>query len=192
MLTPPTAPSPGKPVSAGFFARFIAWVKSGQLVEGPGYRLRRTPNGTSLVIPQAKSAENKTEDKGCFKIEKIDSEDKTVKLVNCYFNVGGNTIFEDDMVSPVCEIKDEIVCLCLGIPQGARYEGCYLEWYKKDDLALEQSNVSNYVIPLYAFEVSEVEEYGATSAGGSEDKKYMFNLICDMRNAPCPQMQEYP
>ena len=48
MITPPTAPSPGKPVSAGFFARLIAWVKSGQLIEGVGYRLHRTPNGTSI------------------------------------------------------------------------------------------------------------------------------------------------
>lgn len=50
MITPPTAPSPGKPVSAGFFARLIGWVKSIQLVEGSGYRLRRGPNGTSLEI----------------------------------------------------------------------------------------------------------------------------------------------
>lgn len=50
MITPPTAPSPGKPVSAGFFSSLIAWVKSGMLVEGPGYRLKRTQNGTALDI----------------------------------------------------------------------------------------------------------------------------------------------
>lgn len=54
MTMPPTAPSPGKPISASFFARLIAWVKSGQLIEGVGYRLRRTPNGTSLVFDVAK------------------------------------------------------------------------------------------------------------------------------------------
>lgn len=55
MITPPTASSPGKPVSASFFARLIAWVKSGQLIEGVGYRLHRTPNGTSLEIDLQKS-----------------------------------------------------------------------------------------------------------------------------------------
>ena len=56
MTTPPTPPTPGKPISASFFARLISWVKSGMLVEGTGYRLRRGPNGTALVIDVAKSA----------------------------------------------------------------------------------------------------------------------------------------
>lgn len=55
MITPPTAPSPGKPVSASFFARLIAWVKSGQLIDGAGYRLRRTPNGTSIQFEIGKN-----------------------------------------------------------------------------------------------------------------------------------------
>ena len=42
-------------MSAGFFSRFISWVKSGQLIEGVGYRLHRTPNGTSLEIDLQKS-----------------------------------------------------------------------------------------------------------------------------------------
>lgn len=56
MTTPPTPPTPGKPISASFFARLIAWVKSGMLIEGTGYRLRRGPNGTALDIDVAKSA----------------------------------------------------------------------------------------------------------------------------------------
>lgn len=56
MMTPPTAPAVGKPISASFFARLIAWVKSGQLIEGPNYRLRRTPNGTSLDFKTSSSS----------------------------------------------------------------------------------------------------------------------------------------
>ena len=56
MTTPPTPPTPGKPISASFFARLIAWAKSGMLIEGTGYRLRRGPNGTALDIDVAKSA----------------------------------------------------------------------------------------------------------------------------------------
>lgn len=53
MTTPPTPPSTGKPISASFFARLIDWVKSGMLIEGTGYRLRRGPNGTALVIEKS-------------------------------------------------------------------------------------------------------------------------------------------
>lgn len=59
MITPPTAPSPGKPVSASFFSRLISWVKSGQLIEGVGYRLKITPNGTSLVFDVKKKQSSK-------------------------------------------------------------------------------------------------------------------------------------
>ena len=131
---------------------------------------------------------------GCFEIEEIISEDKTVKLVNCYYNIGGKTFSEEDMYSPACSITGELAYLCLVIPQRAGFEGSYLDWFTKTNLGNEQSDVSRYVIPLYAFDVSEREddeEDGATSAGGNEDKKYMFNLVCDMRNAPCAQMWEY-
>lgn len=55
MNTAPTPPSPGKPVSAGFFTRLIGWVKSGMIIEGQGYRLHRGPNGTVLDIDIAKA-----------------------------------------------------------------------------------------------------------------------------------------
>lgn len=58
MITPPTAPATGKPVSASFFARLIRWVKSGQLIDGVGYRLRRTPNGTSIEFVNTEVVRN--------------------------------------------------------------------------------------------------------------------------------------
>ena len=70
MTTPPTPPSPGKPISASFFARLIGWVKSGMLVEGTGYRLRRGPNGTALEIEVAKSVRPVAKIPGCFEIRR--------------------------------------------------------------------------------------------------------------------------
>ena len=70
MTTPPIPPTPGKPISASFFARLIAWVKSGMLVEGTGYRLRRGPNGTALEIEVGKSAKPVAKIPGCFEIRR--------------------------------------------------------------------------------------------------------------------------
>lgn len=132
---------------------------------------------------------------GCFEIGEIISEDKTVKLVNCYFNVGGKTYIGEDTVSPQCEIEDEIAFLCMVISAVStdKQNYFYLYWYRKTDLTTEQKTASKYIIPLYAFEISKVEDDeddSAASAGGSEEEKYMFKLVCDMRNAPCAQMWE--
>lgn len=187
MLTPPTAPSPGKPVSAGFFSRLIAWVKSGMLIEGPGYRLNRGPNGTALVLQQSNQT-NKTSSTGCFEIEKINIEDRTVKLINCYYQIGGYTYngeenFLDGSTgfwSYPCTVKDGLAYLCVVLPSvGLQSAGIYLMWYSWHQLVEAQSIVSKYIIPLYAFYTSEKEE-------GSK-----FNLYLDMRNAPRAQMIEF-
>ena len=80
MTTPPTPPSPGKPISASFFARLIAWVKSGQLVDGIGYRIHRTPNGTSLEI-ETKQSKSSVQRPWTFSVQQDpDSEDEDKKI----------------------------------------------------------------------------------------------------------------
>ena len=100
MITPPTAPSPGKPVSASFFSRLIAWVKSGQLIDGAGYRLHRTPNGTSIQFEIGKNkpatpvpllwAFSCTEDP--------DTGERTGGWTNCRLQIGMNcTVASEDV-----------------------------------------------------------------------------------------------
>lgn len=88
MTTPPTPPSPGKPISASFFARLIGWVKSGMLVEGTGYRLRRGPNGTALEIEVAKSVRPVAKIPGCFEIRRPSGEEDPGGFDNPYYMVG--------------------------------------------------------------------------------------------------------
>ena len=96
MTTPPTPPTPGKPISASFFARLIAWAKSGMLIEGTGYRLRRGPNGTALEIDVAKSARLITVLPWSFSCTETDDPEKpgekkrTGGWRNCRLQIGYN------------------------------------------------------------------------------------------------------
>lgn len=91
MITPPTAPAPGKPISASFFSRLISWVKSGQLIDGAGYRTRRTPNGTALELIGAKSKTHHEENNVPWSVGKyVDENDGQVKyrFVNKILQIG--------------------------------------------------------------------------------------------------------
>ena len=192
MLTAPTAPSPGKPISAGFFSRLIAWVKSGHPIERPGYRLRRGPNGTSLVLDRSTKAKSPLTT-GCFAIDEIDTENKSVKLINCYYQIGGYTYNDKYTMSGLwssqCTVEDELAYLCLVLPSERTRDRISLTWYNWDMLTNEQEIYSKYIIPLYAFETSEKEE--GEKEEGEQKEKFKFNLYLDMRNAPRAQMLEY-
>ena len=93
MIHPPTPPSAGKPVSAGFFSRLVSWMKSCMLIEGPGYRLGRGPNGTVLHIDVKAVAKAVKPIPGCFDISKkevsADGSGCDFSFANRYYWVGG-------------------------------------------------------------------------------------------------------
>ena len=100
MITPPTPPSPGRPISASFFSRFIAWVKSCMLIDGVGYRIRRGPNGTSLVIDNVnqKSQEDRLwvfTYKETGSDEETDSDKDNVCWKNCRLQIGYDSSFTE-------------------------------------------------------------------------------------------------
>lgn len=95
MTTPPTPPTPGKPISASFFARLIAWAKSGMLVEGTGYRLRRGPNGTALEIDVKSVAKpSKSPDLSCFCIKPSPKQEDAGALAFCNCFVSDGMVFK--------------------------------------------------------------------------------------------------
>ena len=99
MITPPTAPAPGKPVSASFFGSLIRWVKSRLLIAGVGYRLRTTPNGTVLELDSPKvgaSASVLPWSFSCTEAEDPENPGETVRTGgwdNCRLQVGLDTNF---------------------------------------------------------------------------------------------------
>ena len=112
MTTPPIPPTPGKPISASFFSRLIAWVKSGMLVEGTGYRLRRGPNGTALEIDVAKSVSPVANIPGCFEIRRPSGED-VGGFDNPYFMVGANLYQCAEAIDMGFDYDDCIIALCV-------------------------------------------------------------------------------
>ena len=118
MTTPPIPPTPGKPISASFFSRLVAWVKSGMLVEGTGYRLRRGPNGTALEIEVAKSVRPAAAIPGCFEIRRPSGED-VGGFDNPYFMVGANLYQCAEAIDMGFGYVDCIVALCVNTDSAA-------------------------------------------------------------------------
>ena len=146
MITHPTAPSPGNPVSAGFFARLIAWVKSGQLVEGPGYRLRRSPNGTALDLQQSKQAKTTVVPR-CFDIRRASGDD-TGGFDNPYFQVGCRLYRSTS--AETCGFSFEYCIIALKINATFAAPDATVVIYESfADLQTAQDNSQFAIIPLY-------------------------------------------
>lgn len=173
MTTPPPHPSPGKPISASFFARLIAWVKSGMLVEGTGYRLRRGPNGTALEIDVAKSARPVAKTPGCFEIRRPSSEDEHDPggFNNPYYMVGSNLYQCTDAIDMGFRFSDCVIALC--ISTGSDSPDAYVTSFSDFTSLQERAKSRQEAIhPLYI-----VGEDGET--------------LADLRNIPVFPQWEY-
>ena len=200
MITPPTAPSPGKPVSAGFFSRLIAWVKSGQLIEGPGYRLKRGPNGTTLVLSPAVKPTSASKLPGCFDFEEFVDESeirydddgnpyhpKKHRLVRCYFMEGGFLMkhYQEPIIIEDEEEKDGFGSdcgyglLCFRIEYGEHEDDRSLVMFFRNLRAYFEAKkrLDEYLFPLYLFKLKFNEE-------GKEEENEPFEFVQDFRNAP--------
>ena len=190
MTTPPTPPSPGKPISASFFARLIAWVKSGMLVEGSGYRLRRGPNGTALDIDVANLRVSSSKKiPGRFEIlsitanepqendEEEDQERKyTVAFMNPYYDIGGKTyeMPASEETDPPAVILEEIKdgdIIVLKIRAGESRSEELVTVGRIQELQQLQEDSAFYSIPLYRIQ------------GGA--------VVCDFRTGPISGMGEF-
>ena len=172
MLTPPTAPSPGKPVSAGFFAALIRWIKSVTLVDGPGYRLNRGPNGTTISFDMTARTSSSARLPGLFepKVKVEQGGGKTVKYTYPYFMVGTRLYrCEDKDVSISCD--EGIHCLFIDLDR-ARPVGTIEVYADFGEVQAAAENAAKSVKPLFEFD----------AAG---------NIIRDYRNMPTIATQEF-
>ena len=170
MTTPPTPPTPGKPISASFFARLIAWVKSGMLVDGTGYRLRRGPNGTALEIEVAKSARPVSKIPGCFEIRRPSGEDPG-GFNNPYYMVGANLYQCAEAIDMGFEFEDCIIALCINTTSEAPVVSID-EFFDFTDLQNRAADRKVAIHPLYLI-----------GKGGV--------VLADLRNIPVFPQWEY-
>lgn len=171
MLTPPTAPSPGKPVSAGFFAALIRWIKSVTLVDGPGYRLSRGPNGTTISFATSRTSSS-ARLPGLFepRIEQEQGGAKTVRYTYPYFMVGTRLYrCEDEDVTISCD--EGIHCLVIDLDQ-PKPKGTVEVYADFGEVQAAAEDISTSVKPLFEFD-----------ADG--------NIIRDCRNMPTIATQEF-
>lgn len=189
MKTCPTPPAAGTPVSASFFARLVGWVRSCTLVDGPGYRVRRGPNGTSLELAPAKvrSASGACPP-GRFTItlteeqpgENAQSDEKkyTAKFTNLYYDIGGKTYemprdnggTDEKPSVHIGGVKDgDIIVLKVGATDNHEEELVTVE--SIGELQDLQEDDGFYCLPLYSID------------GGT--------VACDFRCGPSMTMGEF-
>lgn len=178
MITPPTAPAPGKPVSASFFGSLIRWVKSRLLIAGVGYRLRTTPNGTvlELDLPNVGGA-SAARLPGCFEIRRpAEGEDgeggDSGGFDNPYMLIGGRPFYMAGAISGGFSYLNCIVAVCLDVTSATPQP--YIDTFPDFAAVVEavKSDPSLAVHPLY-----QLGEGGA--------------VICDMRTIPTITNWEY-
>ena len=159
MITPPTAPSAGKPVSATFFAQLIRWAKSLALVEGPGYRLHRGPNGTSIEI-DAKSVGKSSKIPGCWEMKLSgNSEDGyTAEFTNRYYSVGGRTYEATEETTLENLTGTEIIAVKISADAETTQPTTEVTSYADlGEMQGDQDDEYVYVIPLYKIEDGKVK-----------------------------------
>lgn len=119
METLPPEPSYKDQVSASWMCRLLRFVRSSQLLNGPGYRLRRGPNGTVIDIYTAKAAKPVANITGCFEIRRPSpattegGEEDPGGFDNPYFTVGAHLYQCADAIDMGFDYDDCIVALCV-------------------------------------------------------------------------------
>ncbi len=168
--------SAGDGFGATIWNGLIRFVRSLRLIQGPGIKLTRTPNGTVVSATAKPSFKGSSKpDNSCFAISKLEiskGEDSaesgddiqcsiSVEFKNPYvtiggkmYNTGSDSISGDlpGIIALVIDLSDVAPAFELSIFQTF------------DEMTEEQKDGSNYIIPLYEFDANGV--------------------ICDFRNAP--------
>lgn len=173
-LTPPSA---GQPIRASFFAELLREIQANRLVNGSGYRTKRTPNGTSLVIHEAKaSASSPAKVPGCFEIRRPsggeDSEGYDPGgFDNPYYSVGSNHYYLADAVE-----------------MGFGYESCFLALVIDSAASVPNARIEEFG------SFSEMQQAAQDDLTTSIHPLYEIGnkgiVIADLRNIPTfPQFE---
>lgn len=183
MNTLPPEPSAKDPVSATFIKALMRYIRANTLLNGPGYKTKRGPNGTTLELKPSKGASSSPAAKipGRFEItltadempEGSEPEEQTYTATfnNPYYDIGGKTYEMSDEEVSLEGIKDGSI---IYIKISAEGSGTGAELGTSLSLtelqSLQENSMGYYTIPLYKVQ------------GGS--------VVCDFRTGPIAGMGE--
>lgn len=173
-LTPPSA---GQPIRASSVAELLREIRANRLVNGSGYRTKRTPNGTSLVIPVAKPSASSPKLPGCFEIRRPSGEEgeegyDNGGFDNPYYNASGKTFYCADAEDIGFNYVDCIIALSMST-MSSTPAAEIVEYESMSELQQAQRDMSKNVVPLY-----KIGEKG--------------DVECDFRTIPSAAMGEFP
>ena len=170
--------SPRDKFGATIWNGLIRFVRSLRLIQGPGIKLTRTPNGTIVSVKQMKAAKaSSPADNSCYAIDTLeiekDEDDEesatiSVSFKNCYFRVGGKCYLGASSIEDV--EAPAIVALKINLT-GTAPETEIESYEDFQELTDDQHDGEYYIIPLYEFDAS--------------------GLKCDFRNAPMCDAGEF-
>lgn len=187
MNTLPPEPSAKDQISATFIKALMRYIRANTLLNGPGYKTKRGPNGTTLELKPSKGVSSSPAAKipGRFEItltpdeipEGSEPEEQTYTATfrNPYYDIGGKTYEmtaegESDAVT-LEGIKDGSIIFIKISAKGSETEAELGTFTSLVELKSEQENkVDYYTIPLYKVQ------------GGS--------IACDFRTGPISAMWE--
>lgn len=176
MNTLPPEPSAKDPISATFIKALMRYIRANTLLNGPGYKTKRGPNGTSLVIPVAKPSASSPKFPGCFEIRRPSGEEgeegyDNGGFDNPYYTVSGKTFYCADAEDIGFYYVDCIIALSMST-MSSTPAAEIVEYESMSELQQAQRDMSKYVVPLY-----KIGEKG--------------DVECDFRTIPSAAMWEF-
>lgn len=187
MIALPPEPSAKDPISATFMKALMRCIRANTLINGPGYRTKRGPNGTTLELLASQSAKSVlAKDNGRFAINLVREEQEegseseqtySATFANPYYDIGGKTyeMTADEEADPPAVhlegIPDGAIVILVVDASGTQHSASLDYCQRIQELQDQQENdVEHYTIPLYRVQ------------GGK--------VVCDFRTGPISGMGE--
>lgn len=163
----PPEPQVGDRITAELVRELIRCIRERQLLKGPNYSLKETPNGTFIKITLPKAGANAGADRGCWNIVTGERDGESVRhFGNQFYEDGEHHLNELELTDAVedfvCQGELEegeeytandrpFVCLKIPATTTSDEDPMLIGYADLAELQTAQSNVAYIVKPLYKF-----------------------------------------
>jgi hypothetical protein len=183
----PPEPNVGDRVTAELIRELMRCIRERQILKGPNYALKETPNGTYIKIDVPKASSAAAADHGCWNIIIGERDGETVHFF-------GNQFYEDgELMLHELQLEDAVEDF---VGQGEPEEG---EEYSSADLpfvALKTPTSVNSIVPTELVGFASLAELQAAQVDFSMSIRPLYkfrhdgSVAVDFRNCPNIQVAE--